>query len=129
MPQRVYNLDGQTRALQAPVPARTESYTPIPNSYFLETVPQLINSSGLRVTGMRTYTNLLGTKMTNYISVINPHAEANDLGIEMMLGGRNSYDKSMSAALAAGANVMICGNGVVQGDMLVFRRKHMGTII
>jgi hypothetical protein len=51
-----------------------------------------------------------------------------EFGLEMMFGGKNSYDKSMAAALVAGASVMICTNGVIGGDMITFKRKHTGTI-
>ena len=41
---------------------------------------------------------------------------------------RNSYDKSMSVATVAGANVWICENGLVKGDMQ-FIRKHTGSVV
>ena len=130
MSQRVNNRSGYDRAMSASIPARTDSYSPIGHSFFLDTVSREINAdSGLQVTGQRVYTNLNGNKLVGYTSVKHRGFESDpDFGLEMLLGYKNSYDKSMAAALVAGVNVMVCGNGCVSGDMLSFTRKHTGTI-
>ena len=48
--------------------------------------------------------------------------------LQMMLGLRNSYDKSRSIALAAGAMVIICSNGMLLGDV-TYMRKHTGEVL
>lgn len=129
MPRRTFSNDGRNRALSAAVPAATDTYAPIPNSYFLETIPNLINSKTyLRTTGSRVYTNFLGTQLVSFTDVVDNRREGEQGEIRMMFGSRNSYDKSRSAALAVGATVMICGNGMISGDMMTFRRKHTGSI-
>jgi len=130
MSRRLNDGTGQQRALNALVPARTATYSPIPHSFFLETVSNEIrNAGGLEVTGQRAYSSLNGQKLVGFTTVKHRGMESDpDFGLEMMLGYKNSYDKSMSAALAAGVNVMVCGNGCVAGDMLSFTRKHTGTI-
>ena len=45
--------------------------------------------------------------------------------MNMMFGYKNSYDKSMSAAYALGAQIMICSNSAVNGDEMLMR-KHTG---
>jgi len=130
MSRRINNGSGYSRAMNAPIPARTDSYSPIGHSFFLETVSREIGAdSGLEVTGQRTYSNLNGNKLVGYTSVRHRGFESDpDFGLEMLFGYKNSYDKSMAAAIAAGVNVMVCGNGCVAGDMLSFTRKHTGTI-
>jgi hypothetical protein len=130
MSRRLNDGAGHQRAINAPIPARTDSYSPIPHSYFLDTVSNEIgNAGGLEVTGQRVYTNMKGTKLVGFTSVKHRGMESDpDFGLEMMVGYKNSYDKSMSAALVAGAQVMICSNGVIAGDMMSFVRKHTGTI-
>jgi len=130
MSQRVNNGAGHLRALNAAIPAQTNSYSPIPHSFFLDTISREINTTdGLETTGQRVYSNLNGNKLVGYTSVKHRGFESDpDFGLEMLLGYKNSYDKSMAAALAAGVNVMVCGNGCVAGDMLSFTRKHTGTI-
>ena len=46
----------------------------------------------------------------------------------MRLAFRNSYDKSMSVAFAAGAVAWICSNGMVSGE-IQYMRKHTGTVV
>jgi hypothetical protein len=130
MSRRLNDGAGYDRAMNAPIPARTETYSPIAHSFFLDTVTREINNdSGLEVTGQRVYSNLNGQKLVGYTSVKHRGMESDpEFGLEMLLAYKNSYDKSMAAALAAGVNVMMCGNGCVSGDMLSFTRKHTGTI-
>jgi len=119
------------RAMNAEIPLRTDSYTPVPHSDFLQLIAQEIENSsyGLQIKARKIYTNLNGQKLVGFYSVgIRGVDTAPEFGLEMMLGYKNSYDKSMSAGLAAGLNVTICENGVVAGDMLSFRRKHTGEI-
>jgi hypothetical protein len=49
----------------------------------------------------------------------------NELG--MMFAWTNSYDKSTRFQCAIGAHVFICGNGMMVGDMMNFKRKHTGS--
>lgn len=130
MAQRIYNNAGYQAARTALVPAATDSYSPIPHSYFLDDLARQINETqGLQVRDRRIYTNLAGTKLVGFFPIQHYGIESDPrFGLEMMIGFKNSYDKSMAAALAAGANVIVCGNGVVAGDMLSFKRKHTGAI-
>jgi hypothetical protein len=50
----------------------------------------------------------------------------NDADMGLMFAWSNSYNKQQKFKCAAGAQVFICMNGVVSGDMSNFRRKHMG---
>lgn len=49
----------------------------------------------------------------------------NDMGL--MFAWSNSYNKQMKFKCAIGAQVFICMNGVVSGDMASYNRKHMGN--
>jgi len=129
--RRTYDNAGYQRAMTALIPVRTDSYSPIAHSYFLDTITAEVNdlASGLEVTGSRIYTSLDGQKLVGFTTVKHRGMEADpDFGLEMMLAYRNSYDKSMAAAIVAGASVMICGNGIIVGDMVTFKRKHTGAI-
>jgi len=128
--RRLNDGGGYNRALNAAIPARTETYSPIGHAFFLDTISREIAAhGGLEVTGTNVFTNMNGQKMVGYTGVKHVGLESDpDFGLEMMVGYKNSYDKSMAAGLAAGASVMVCGNGIVSGDMLSFVRKHTGTI-
>jgi hypothetical protein len=49
-----------------------------------------------------------------------------DADMGLMFAWSNSYNKQQRFKCAAGAQVFICMNGVVSGDMSNFNRKHMG---
>jgi hypothetical protein len=50
-----------------------------------------------------------------------------DPDMHLMFAWSNSYNKMMRFKCAVGAQVMICMNGVVSGDMGSYGRKHLGT--
>ena len=50
----------------------------------------------------------------------------NDTDMGLMFAWSNSYNKQVKFKCAIGAQVFICMNGVVSGDMSNFNRKHMG---
>ena len=116
-------------AMRATVPARTDTYSPIAHSDFLQGLAGKISENRMAIVGRKYYTNMNGNKLVGYYSIEDSNIETDpDFGIQMMMGFKNSYDKSMTAALAAGANVMICSNGMISGSMVRFIRKHTGTI-
>ena len=50
----------------------------------------------------------------------------NDKDMGLMFAWSNSYNKQVKFKCAIGAQVFVCMNGVVSGDMSNFNRKHMG---
>lgn len=130
MEERVTTNPAYHRAMSALVPARTATYSPVAHSDFLMLLTNKIRNNNMQVAGDRYYTNMQGTKLVGYYTIndTSPMEHSNELGVQMMIGFKNSYDKSMTAALAVGANVIICGNGIVYGDLVSFRRKHTGDI-
>jgi hypothetical protein len=52
---------------------------------------------------------------------------SNDTDMGLMFAWSNSYNKQMKFKCAIGAQVFICMNGVVSGDMASYNRKHMGN--
>jgi len=116
-------------AVRATIPARTDTYSPIAHTDFLGGLATKIEENRMRIIERRYYVNNNGNKLVGYYTIEDENLETDpDFGIQMMMGFKNSYDKSMTAALAAGANVMICSNGMISGDMVRFTRKHTGTI-
>jgi hypothetical protein len=127
---RTYNYnDALQRANNAIIPARTSTYTPIPHSEFLATLRDHLRNAGYSIVGQRLYTNENGQKLVGFYDLTSgntPLDEARDMN--MMIGFRNSYDKSMKIGLAAGGSVIICGNGAIMGSMMTFVKKHTGSV-
>lgn len=114
------------RAVSVPIPARTQSYSPISHASLIDSITRVLEEQKLVTTKRDIYLNQDGKKLVGYNHVIREYINDND-ELTMMIGYKNSYDKSMSVGLAAGANVIVCGNGIVSGSLLQFRRKHTGS--
>jgi len=124
--QRVYRQSYE-RAMAALVPARTETYSPVSHTQVLDAVNSNLVTNNLNIIGRRMYLNGFGTKMVGFMDIETEIGKQH--GLKMMLGYRNSYDKSMSVAFVTGATVWICGNGLIGGDVLTFKRKHTGNVL
>jgi hypothetical protein len=118
----------ERKALSAPIPARTDTYSPVTHAEIIEAMKSRLKHNNLSVEKNRVYSNSHGTRVVGFFDVIDGSELGKEHGMQMMLGYRNSYDKSMSVAFAAGATVWICENGCISGDLLAFRRKHTGTV-
>lgn len=66
-----------------------------------------------------------GNQLFAIVCYNNPY----DLTARIALSFRNSYDKSMSAAIAGGAAVTCCDNLMLRGDALTFFKKHSPNIL
>lgn len=118
------------RAMRAEIPLQTESYSPVPHSIFIDSLAAKLIQANYTLENMRMYSNLSGTQVVGFYDVFrNDDLLPSDFGFRMSIGFKNSYDKSMTAALAIGAKVIICQNGMISGDLITFKRKHTGTIM
>lgn len=107
-----------------PVPRKTASYSPVPHKELIEHVQEELYRRDLTVINANIQTARDGLQMIGHADI---QADGND-ELGMRLAFRNSYDKSMSVAFVAGANVWICSNGMISGD-IQFMRKHTGTVL
>ena len=105
------------------VPEATVSYAPVAHRHLVETIDEELYRRNIRIAQERFSTAREGKQLIGYMDI--KYQENEDLG--MRIAFRNSYDKSMSAALVAGSVVWICSNGMVSGEMQ-FLRKHTGTV-
>jgi len=105
------------------LPIATESYSPVAHRDIIEAVYEQLDKRNMNVVGEKYNVAAKGDKVIGYYDL----QYNNDSEMGMRLAFRNSYDKSMSVAMAAGANIWICSNGSVKGDM-VYMRKHTGKV-
>ena len=106
------------------LPEKTESYSPVSHKNILDATYEQLDRHNLRVTSEGFNSNKFGTEVIGYLDI--NHPDLNTLG--MRLAFRNSYDKSMSVAFAAGSVVWICENGCVSGE-IQYIRKHTGGVV
>ena len=112
-----FNEDRNT-LLDKYLPEKTASYTPISNLEILETIDTELAKHYLSIEKEQYKGNL-----TQFLGIIDLKSDNTEFGIRIAFG--NSYDKSMQFGLAIGANVLVCSNGVVAGEISL-KRKHTG---
>ena len=108
-------------------PEDTATYTSIGHSDFAETLykhaDRLMAPKGYILDGQKYIVSKEGDRMFFIHSYMN-----GDSGMQLALAGRNSYDKSMRAALAVAAKVTVCDNlCMITEDGVSIFRKHSGN--
>lgn len=106
-----------------PVPARTDTYSPVSHSNMINAVYEQLDRHNLSITNEFFNSDKYGRKLIGGMDITHPQVP--HLG--MRLAFRNSYDKSMSVAFAAGAVAWVCSNGMISGD-IQYVRKHTGSV-
>jgi hypothetical protein len=100
----------------------TRTYTAIPHGKVIDDVRYFTLKAGFRILE-ETY------KQCNFGAIAQgeyriQHIDDEDMGLQMIW--QNSTNKQVSFKFALGAQVFICGNGMVFGDQGAFKRKHKG---
>ena len=107
--------------IAAPTPERTRTWVPIAHHRLLELVEATIGNHGYRVTNQAH--GFWGDHANRYFGLMeltNGYAED---GYELVLGLRNSHDKSFPASIAIGSQVLVCDNLSFFGEV-VLQRRH-----
>ena len=103
----------------ASTPGRTKTWVPVSHHRLLELVDQTIERQGFRVTNQAHGLWGDGARYFGLMELANGHAE-DDYGL--VLGVRNSHDKTFPAALALGNQVLVCDNLSFFGEVVLTRR-------
>lgn len=104
------------------VPVATKSYAPVSHYSIVNEVREELDKKNLIVRNTDYIPGRDGKQLVGYMNI-----NSGDPELGFRFGFRNSYDKSMSAAVVAGGNIWICGNGQVHGE-IAFIRKHTGSV-
>lgn len=111
------------KLMNAPVPPKTDTYTPIPHATIIKNTAETLNNYGFKVKQTRFRSSTDGL-----IGSGEYHLEyGGDPEMGLMLAWQNSYNKQVTFKYAIGAHVYVCANGMVAGDLASYRRKHTGT--
>ena len=100
-------------------PTRTRSWVPVPHHRLLDLVESTIEGQGYRVTNQAHGLWGDGDRYFGLMELANGHA-ADDYGL--VLGLRNSHDKTFPASLAVGSQVLVCDNLSFFGEVVLTRR-------
>lgn len=116
-------LSAMETLFKAPLPAKTDSYTPIAHEVIDQKTRDILKDMGFTLQTSRYNSStdgLLGQCQYNI-------QYGNDTEMGLMVAWQNSYNKLVSFKYAVGAYVMVCSNGMVAGDLGAYKRKHTGT--
>lgn len=104
------------------LPTHGGQYAVISHGLIIDETKQQLASAGFEIEK-----ELYKTSLDGQIAQGIYHLKyGNDADMGLMFAWSNSYNKQQRFKCAAGAQVFICMNGVVSGDMSNFNRKHMG---
>ena len=111
--------------MAAPTPAATETWQPIPHIDLLNSVGETLERSGMTIVNEAHGLSKDGDRYFGMLQVMNGN---NPEDYAMIVGVRNSHDKSFPAALALGAGVFVCDNLSFSGEVKLARR-HTRNIL
>lgn len=101
-------------------PAPTETWKPIPHSRMLSLVTDTVEKAGLKV--VEEAHGVMGDG-SRYFGLLQLQNGKNPDDYGLVVGLRNSTDKSLRAGLAVGSQVFVCDNLAFSAD-IVIGRKH-----
>ena len=107
-----------------PLPEATQSYMPVPHNHLAETLSTIGQDilNGFTLSKEQYALAREGNQMFGVLVFKRDHSE---LGLS--IGFRNSYDKSMAIGIAIGAEVFVCDNLALTGDITVLK-KHTANV-
>jgi len=101
-------------------PKPTTTWTPIPHVTLIETVEDALRSTGLKIGNQVHSLSQEGARYFGLTEVRGPHDPGD---YSLVLGLRNSHDKTFPVGLVAGASVFVCDNLSFSGEVRL-TRKH-----
>jgi len=109
----------------AALPTHGKRYTVIPHGYIIDETRKELQNAGF-VINQELYKTSLDGQVAQGVYHLN-YGTDQDMGL--MFAWSNSYNKMMRFKCAVGAQVFICMNGVVSGDLANYKRKHTGSAL
>ncbi len=101
-------------------PAATETWHPIPHKRFVDGVITSLDRSGLHVVSEA---HAIAREGLRYFGMFQLRNGNNPADYSLVVGLRNSHDKSFPAGLVVGSGVFVCDNLAFSGEVQI-GRKH-----
>lgn len=101
-------------------PAETDTWHPVPHKLVIDLIMSNVQALGFRTTGEAHGLWNDGQRYFGLYEIANGH---NHEDYSLVVGIRNSHDKSFPAAFAIGSRVFVCDNLAFSGE-IVIQRKH-----
>lgn len=107
------------QVIDCPTPPPTDTWHPIPHNRLFEEIEQALPRYNLNVVETQHALHKDGQRYFGLIQVSNCQADQ-DFGL--VLGLRNSHDKSFPAGLCVGSGVFVCDNLAFSSEVVIGRR-------
>jgi len=107
------------------VPHKTESYSPIGHKHLIGLLRMSLENAGFHVAENRVTQSAKGDEISGHMII---NGDTGEPDFRHMLAYTNSYNKRVPIRLVSGAEVYVCLNGMVVGDIITMR-KHTGNIV
>lgn len=121
MANKVERIVTEADIIDCPITHFGARYNPITHRQVIETIDEYLDKNNFRVTDKKYLAASAGQQVIGKVFINYPDAE---MGFSMFW--KNSLDGHMSFGICAGANTFICSNGSVYGDIMAFKRRHVG---
>ena len=119
-----------------PVPEATRTYTPMPHGDLIDTIEVQLGHHlpDYHIVDKQYGLAREGQQMFGMISLRRSEPDIVDVEIveddlDISIGFRNSYDKSMSVGIVGGAKVFICDNMMMSADAVKIMKRHTKNVI
>jgi hypothetical protein len=96
------------RAFSIPVPEETKTYKPVGNEALWKMLQRTANVRGLELGTPEMGLAQKGQRLFGQVEIVNQDHLDNE--VRLMLGFRNSYNRSMSVGICFGSKVFVCSN-------------------
>ena len=104
---------------RAATPNASPTWVPVPHHRLLEQVEETLTSGGMRVVNQAHALWQDGLRYFGLLEVANGQAHED---YALVVGLRNSHDKSFPAAIALGSAVLVCDNLAFSAEVTIARR-------
>ena len=132
------NPSSEMDVRMVPLPEATRSYTPVPHGDLIDTIETQLahhmpthyvadKQFGLAREGQQLFG--LMTLKRSEPEVIDPEVLPPADELDISIGFRNSYDKSMSVGVVGGAKVFICDNMMMTSDAVKVMKRHTKNVL
>ena len=120
------NRIGRQDLLSLPSPASTETHTVIPHAILVESTLEALSYRRIEIVKDEYGISKDGMKMFGVLT-LNVNGPSGD--IALVLGLRNSHDKTFSLGMVAGFRVFVCDNLAFRGEFFALTKKHSKNLL
>ena len=107
-------------------PERTDTHTPIPHAMLVERTHEALDRAGLQVTQEEHALGRGGQRYFGGFALKGKDMESSDR--QLVLGLRNSHDKSFASSVCIGNQMLVCENLCFSSDVKLARRHTLNIV-